>query len=143
MIVGGETVARFVSDGIGFGLCPPYAAIGVSQHDQITGGVLLNCFEGADVNATAYGSGWSREFLQALGDFVYSHLGCERMTLTTEQPEVVKLACKLGGVVEGCLRSHFGKGRDGIIIGILKDEYRYLRGESRHGRKSPSKAPLD
>jgi hypothetical protein len=38
---------------------------------------------------------------------------------------VVKLAIRLGGVIEGTMRDHFGEGRDGVIVGILAREYRF------------------
>ncbi len=125
MIVADERVARFVCEGLGINLVPPYTVMGIERDGEITAGVVFNCFEGADVHFTAYGKGWTPQFMRAVGQYVFGALGCERMTATTEQSDVVKLACKLGGLVEGCMRNHFGKGRDGIVIGILKDEYRY------------------
>jgi len=47
------------------------------------------------------------------------------MTITTEKPEVVEYAKRLGGEVEGRLRDHFGEGRDATIIGILKKDWRF------------------
>jgi hypothetical protein len=126
VIVAGEHVARFVSDRLGFALCPPYYAVGIQKDGRVTGGVLINHFEGADVHATAAGSGWTPGFMKALGQYVFQQLGCSRMTMVTEQPGVAKLACRLGGQIEGTLRSHFGKGRDGTIIGVLADEWRFV-----------------
>ena len=125
MIVTDERVARFVSERLGIGLCPPYTCMGWAQDGKIVGGVIFHCFEGADVAVTAAGSGWTRGFLRAVGKYVFGRLGCERMTATTEREEVVRLARKAGGQIEGRLRSHFGPGRDGIIVGILRDEWRY------------------
>lgn len=126
MIVQGDDVARFVSERLGFGLCPPYTSIGIADDTgAITAGVILNCFERSDVHVTAAGTGWTRAFLRAFGEYVYQQLGCERMTFTTEQEDVVGLALRLGGLVEGKLRSHFGPGRDGIIVGVLRDEWRW------------------
>lgn len=125
MIVGGDRVAKFVADQLGFGLCPPYTAMGIERNGKIAAGVVFNCFEGADVHVTVAGKGWSSKFLQAVGEYVYVQLGCERMTVTTEQINVASLALRFGGKIEGCLRNHFGKNRDATIIGILKDEWRY------------------
>lgn len=47
------------------------------------------------------------------------------MTAITEQPKIVRIGERLGGQVEGCLRNHFGPMRDGYVIGILKNEYRF------------------
>jgi hypothetical protein len=126
MILTGEPVARFVSDALGFGLCPPYVALGLADEaGNIHAGAILNNFEGADIHLTAAGKGWTRAFLHALGDYVYNRLGCERMTITTERDEVVALSLRLGGMVEGRLRNHFGPGRDGVIVGVLREEWKY------------------
>jgi hypothetical protein len=125
VIVSDERVARFISAVLGFGLCPPYSVIGIERDGAVIAGVLFNCFEGADVHVTAVGTGWTRGFLQAVGEYVYDQLGCERMTFTTEQPAVAALAQRLGGAVEGRLRSHFGPGRDAIVIGVLRGEWKY------------------
>ena len=127
MIVSDERVARFISERLGFALCPPYSTIGIEQNGRIVAGCLFNQFEGADVAVTAAGEGWTRDFLRQVGRYVYDTLGCERMTLTTQFPQVAAYAERLGGQREGLLRSHFGAGQDGIIVGILRDEYRYHR----------------
>lgn len=132
MIVADDRVARFVADGLDFPLCPPYTAMGIERDGGIVAGVLFNCFEGADVHITTYGKGWTPSFMRAVGEYVFGILGCERMTATTESHCVVRLACKLGGLVEGCMRNHFGKGRDGVIVGVLKDEYRYATDNKRN-----------
>lgn len=125
MIVSGDQVARFISERLGIALCPPYSTIGIEQDGRIVAGALFNQFEGADVAVSIAGEGWTREFMRQVGRYVYDTLGCERMTITTEFPQVAGYAERLGGQREGLLRSHFGPGRDGIIVGILRDEYRF------------------
>jgi RimJ/RimL family protein N-acetyltransferase len=125
MIIGGEAVARFVSDKLQFGLCPPYTALGIERDGEIVAGALLNNFEGASVHLTAAGAGWTRAFLKALGEYVFDQLGCERITAITRQDDVAMLARRLGFRVEGRLRSHFGAGHDGIVLGVLRDEWKY------------------
>lgn len=124
-IVTDERVARFVSEQLGFALCPPFTCMGIERGGEIVAGIIFHCFEGASVHITIAGKGWTPGFVRALGQYVYGQLGCQRITVTTEQDAVVKLACKAGGQVEGCLRDQFGKDRDGWIVGILKDEWRY------------------
>lgn len=127
MIVSDERVARFISERLGVGLCPPYSVMGIEDGGKIVAGALFNQFEGADVAVSIAGEGWTREFMRQVGRYVYDTLGCERMTITTEFPQVASYAERLGGQREGLLRSHFGPGRDGIIVGILRDEYRFYR----------------
>lgn len=127
MIVADERVARFVSDRLGFGLCPPYTAMGIERDGVIVAGAIFNQFEGANVHVTIAGEGWSRAFIRAVGEYVFGTLGCERITITTEFPEVEQFAIRLGGQHEGRMRNHFGKGRDGLLAGILREEWKYSR----------------
>ena len=125
MIVEGEAVARFVSERIGFALCPPYTAMGIERDGEIIGGVIFNSFEGAAVHVTLAGKGWTRAFIKAVGDYVYRQLGCARITVTTADPKVVEYAQRLGGQLEGVLRDQFGEGRDATLVGILARDWRY------------------
>lgn len=125
MIVTGEAVAQFVSERIGSALCPPYTTMGLMRDGQLVGGVVFNQFEGFDVHVTLAGERWTRTFIHAVGQYVFSQLGCLRLTATTEQDDVACYALRLGGEIEGRLRNHFGHGRDGIIIGILREDWRY------------------
>lgn len=128
MIVTDERVAAFIGKELGFGVYPPWTAMGIEKDGEIIGGVLFNCFENnCDVQATVAGKGFGKDFLTAVGDYIFSQLGYARITVKTEQTSVVRLAERLGGKIEGRLRSHFGAGRDGIIVGILKDEYKFRR----------------
>lgn len=127
MIVAGEHVARFVSERLGFGLCPPYTTIGIERGGVIVAGCIFHCFEGVNVHVTVAGKGWTRAFLRAVGEYVYGQLGCHRMTFVTENPTVAALAERLGGKIEGRMRDQFGEGRDGLLIGVLKDEWKFGR----------------
>lgn len=125
MIVSDERVARFVSDRLGFGLCPPWTCMGIERDGKIIAGVVFNNFEGADVHVTIAGSGWTRAFLRAVGHYAFGTLGCERITAVTERADVAGLGLRLGGLIEGRLRSHFGPGRDALLVGILASEYAF------------------
>lgn len=124
-IVADERVERFIAEGLQYSLTPPYTVIGLEKDGVIVGGVLLNVFEGEDVHFSAVGTGWTRDFMRAFGKYVFDTLGCIRCTAVAEEPEVIKLAQKMGGKIEGRMRNHFGVGRDGVIVGILKEEYRF------------------
>lgn len=130
MIVSDQRVADFIGKELEFGVFPPWKAMGIEKDGEIIGGLLFNCFEGKDVHVTACGSGFGKNFLQSVGDYVYNQLECTRMTFKTEKEYVAKLAEKLGGKREGVLRNHFGEGRDAVIVGVVRDEYRYLKKES-------------
>ena len=124
MIVADDRVPRFISERLGIGLCPPFTAMGIEKGGEIVAGALFNHFEGTDVHVGIAGTGWTRAFIRAVGEYVYDKLGCERMTIVTADPKVAEYAQRLGGKVEGRLRSHFGPGKDAIVAGILREEYR-------------------
>jgi len=125
MIVADERVAHFVSGSLNAGFCPPWTAMGIERGGAIVAGVVFNCFEGPDVHVSAAGTGWTRAFLREVGRYVFDTLGCQRMTMVTESEAVAGLALRLGGLIEGRMRNHFGAGRDGVLIGILRDDWRY------------------
>lgn len=124
-IVTDHRVAKFVGSQVDAIIYPPFTAVGVERGDEIISGVVFNCFTGKDVHATVAGSFWTRAMLADIGNYVFSTLKCERITAITRQTRVESLAARLGGRREGLLRNYFGKGHDAIVIGILKEDYRY------------------
>lgn len=127
MIVSDDRVAKFVSARTGKAFCPPFVCMGMERNGEVVGGVLMNHFEGNDIHVSVAGSGWTRGFLKAVGDYVFDQLGCERMTAITADEVTATFVERLGGQHEGVLRNHFGPGVDGIIGGILKAEWPYAR----------------
>ncbi|MCY1228415.1 hypothetical protein D9M72_407320 [compost metagenome] len=125
MIVRDARVADFVGSKIGVVFNPPLTCLGIEKNGEIVGGAVFNVFEGHDIHVSMAGRGATKGFLAEVGHYAYTVLGCERMTVITEKPEVVRLAEKLGGQVEGMLRNHFGKDRPAFVVGILKSEYRF------------------
>ena len=125
MIVSGERVASFVAKECGVHIVPPYEAIGIEQSGKIVAGTVFNHWTGCDIHLTAAGSGWTKGFLADIGHYVFTTMGCIRMTAITEQDKVVKLSGKLGGVVEGVMRNHFGQDRNAYVIGFLKADWPY------------------
>lgn len=125
MIVADDRVARFVGERIGSVIYPPFTAIGIERDGEIIAGAVFNCFTGHDVEITVAGKGWTRGFFRAVASYVFDQLGCGRIQFTTESEDTARLAERLGGVREGILRDKFGPGRDGIVLGVLKGEYRF------------------
>lgn len=125
MIVSDERCARFVSERLGFGLCPPFTAMGIERDGEIVGAVVFNHFEGADVHVSVAGCGWTRAFLRAVGKYVFDTLACARMTAITADEITATFAERCGGQHEGVLRSHFGPGRDAFMAGILASEWKF------------------
>nr|WP_223216509.1 GNAT family protein [Rhizobium mesosinicum] len=114
-----------VSRLVGKAFVAPFTAMGIERDGEVIGGVVFNVFEGTDLHVTVAGRGFNRSFLADLGAYVFQQLGCERMTVLTEQVRIVRIAEKLGGEIEGLLRNHFGRDRDAYLVGILKDDWKY------------------
>ncbi|TCP98281.1 hypothetical protein C8J46_105437 [Sphingomonas sp. PP-F2F-A104-K0414] len=127
-IVADDRVPQFLADALGVTFSQPFVTMGIEKGGRICAGALLNCFNGGNVNLTAAGTGWTRAFLNELGAYVFGALSCNRMTIVTAQVHVAELACRLGGKPEAVMRNHFGRGIDGIVVGILAHEYRYGSG---------------
>jgi len=125
ILVRDSRVAEFVGDAIGVVFSPPLTCIGLERDGRIVAGVVLNVYEGSDIHVSIAGSDWTRGLIVEVGHYVYSVLGCERMTVLTEEPKIVRLAERLGGSVEGLLRNHFGPGRDAFLVGVLKADFRF------------------
>ena len=126
-IVGDERVSLFVGRRIDAVICPPFTAMGIEKDGEIIAGAIFNCFTRSDVHVTIAGHGWTRGFLTEVGAYVFGKLGCCRISIETEQVQVVRIAERLGGQIEGMKRNQFGPGRDAFIIGILAAEYRFKR----------------
>lgn len=125
MIVTGDRVARFVGERVGSIIVPPFSAMGIERGGEIITGIVFNHFEQTDVHMTIAGHYWPRGFLADIGNYAFDQLKCLRMTAITEQPRVVRMAERLGGQVEGRMRNHFGEGRDGYLVGFLKQDWKY------------------
>ena len=125
MIVTDDRVARFVGERVGAIIYPPFTCMGIERDGEIVAGAVFNCFTGHDVEVTVAGHGWTRGFFRAVGDYVFGQLGCVRMQVTTEQETIARVSERMGGKREGMLRNKFGRGRDGIVLGVLDTEYKF------------------
>lgn len=125
MIVTDERVARFVGERCGTIIYPPFTVMGIERNGEITAGVVFNCYTGNDIAVTVAGGPFTRGFIAEVGKYVFGQLSCLRMSITTEQPKVIEIARRLGAQTEGLKRNHFGKGRDGTVLGILREDWNY------------------
>lgn len=135
--VRGQGVADFVYNIFGRKPTPPYVAIGTEIDGVIVNGVIINVWTGFDAHVTIGGTKWTKGLLAVIHHYAYQSLGCIRLTVITEQTSIVRYAERLGGEVEGLLRNQFGPGRDGVLVGILKEDW-----ERRLGRMESNVPPL-
>lgn len=126
MITTDARVAEFVGARIGRTIYPPFTCLGVEKSGAILAGAVFNCYTGPDIQATVAVD--DRRAVGALtrhsGRYAFGQLQCERITVITEQPKVVEYAERLGGTIEGTMRNLFGRGRDGVVIGILREDWK-------------------
>ena len=125
MIVTDDRVARFVGERVGSIIYPPFTCMGIERGGEVIAGAVFNCFTGPSVDVTVAGSGWTRGFFNAVGEYAFKQLGCVRIEIVTEQETVARVSERMGGKREGVLRNKFGRGRDGIVLGVLEQEYRF------------------
>jgi len=118
-------VVEFVAGIIGQPFIGTVTALGVERDGEIIGGAVFSFFTRYSLHVTVAGSGFTKGFLADVGHYVFGHLKRLRITVVTEQPRVVRIAERLGGTVTGYLPDEFGEGRDGIVVSIRKDDYRY------------------
>lgn len=125
MIVTDERVARFVGERCETIIFPPFTTMGIERDGQVNAGAVFNCYTGNDIAVTVAGGPFTRGFISEVGRYVFETVGCLRMSITTEQPKIIEIATRLGAQLEGCKRNHFGIGRDGIVLGILKEDWKF------------------
>jgi RimJ/RimL family protein N-acetyltransferase len=128
IVTDGPRVAAFVGTRCGTAIVPPFTALGWERDGDLVAGCIFNVYTGPDIEVTvaAEPGGITRAFIRACGHYVFTQLGCERVTFTTEQPNVINLAHRLAAQTEGRKRHQYGKGRDGIVLGLLREDWKLL-----------------
>jgi hypothetical protein len=128
LIVVGDRVARFVGERNEQPVIPPFTAIGVEKDGTITAGALFRNFNGCDIEVLVVGNGpasFPPSFVRGIGRYVFNQLGCLRLSMLTDQRRVIDLAERLGARIEGRKRNAFGVGKDAVLLGVLKEEWKF------------------
>jgi RimJ/RimL family protein N-acetyltransferase len=114
-----------------------YEAIGViNANNNIIGGVIYSHYgelpDGThDIMMSCAGiPGWlTPKTLRVLFEYPFIQLACSRVTTLAAKANqrARSLNLRLGFTQEGMVRGAFGKGRNGILYGMLKEECRFIR----------------
>lgn len=122
--------AKLSSNASSFQLC---SAIGVSRGTKIVAGFLYHRFDGHDCEITIAVEDkrvWQRrDLVRAFFAYPFLQLGCTRISCSvpTEVLKAAKLAMKLGFRAEGLKRRGYDGVNDAYILGMLREECRWLR----------------
>lgn len=125
MIVTGDRVLAFVTAQTGSRIFLPYTAIGREVGGRVVAGIVFNCWTYTDIELTVASlpGGITRRLMRRAAYYVFKEAGCIRASFTTENQKVIDLALRLGAQTEGRKRHLYGRGRDGVILGILREDW--------------------
>ena len=107
-------------------------AIGLERDGELSAVVVFNLFSGADIAmhiAAVPGRRWmTREFLRAAFRYPFWQLGCRRVTgyVPASNADALRFDLHLGFVQEGRMREALPDGEDVIVLGMLRNECRWL-----------------
>lgn len=117
------------------GFAPDATALGVLRHGKLVGGVVYDRFGETNGHKNIFMSAamddprWaSRKVLRELYGYPFLQLGCRRMTTVTtfENKAALEADLKMGFQIEGVLRCLFPGDVDGVVLGMLREECRWI-----------------
>lgn len=131
-----EVIAQFVSEqikGVDSWWDPRnYSALGLVRSGQLIAGLIYTGYRKPDITVhigAIPGRRWlTREFLYAMCDYPFNFLDCGRVTIPVkaDNAECLRFVKHFGFTEEGRLRKAFPDGQDLVILGLLKNECRWL-----------------
>lgn len=128
----------------------PYTAIGqLDGLGNIVGGAVFTTYTHRDIHIHCAGISrrWlSRRFLGEVYRYVFLSLGCRRTTVMIRRSNQASIdfCTGLGYRYEGVLRAYMANDEDCIIMGMLREECRWLTvGVLRHGTKPAQHAAAE
>lgn len=113
-----------------------YEALGVVKGNRLIGGVIYCEFREIapgehDIRMHCSGEpGWlTKATLRVLFGYPFCQLGCIRVTgvVARANKRALDLNRRLGFQIEGCIRDGYGTGKDGLLMGMLRRDCRWIR----------------
>ncbi len=128
----GDIVTRFVCAGLGYDMSwlDRHFTVGFICNGRLIGGLIYhNIRPGRDVWWTLYTTDkkWcSRRIMNFIFGLAFDYFGCRRVSMSADADNAacLKLALQLGFRAEGILRNYRDNGKDAVIMGMLKEEYK-------------------
>lgn len=99
--------------------------LGWDEGGKILVGVVINGYTGTSAEVSIAGGPWPRALVRATGEMVFGYLKCSRMGIATEQESVARLAMRAGARIEGKMQDYYGEGRDALLLGMKRCEWRF------------------
>lgn len=115
----------WLSAKLGKPVLDPAQAIGLLIDGSPRAVFVFNCFTGDDAELSAAiepGTALTPAFLRRIVRYAFDELKVARISFTTENHAVVALVQRFGGVREGVKRHAFGRGRDGVLLGLYPEK---------------------
>jgi len=125
-----DLVAKYVSDGLGLPMVPPYTAIGGTRDGQsLCIGVVFNEYNGSNIDITLYGPGaLTRGNIRGVYHYLFEQLKVNRVTAKTRRSNkrMQRLMGRFGFKFEGISARYFGptKADDAIRFVLFPEEAR-------------------
>ena len=129
-----DYLKSWAAERIGIGQFGPSVAIGVERDNQIICAAIYHDLREGQIEASIAASSrrWaSRSVLHTLFAYPFKQVGAHRLLVQCNEAnaKAMKMNRQLGFVQEGRLR-HLHGPDDGILWGMLKDECKWIKGQS-------------
>lgn len=125
---------KWLSDQLGIPFDADFSyPIGFAHHDQLIAVVAFHDYRPPDVHfsVAATSPRWAtRANLDALWRYAFEFLKCGRVTAVTNKSNkrARSILERVGFRLEGVMRHQRPNGEDGMLYGILKEEYKITHG---------------
>ena len=125
-----DRIAQWVSEKVGYRICPPYVAIGATKDGaSLCGGAVFNHWNGANIEITLASDGaLTRGTIRAIYNYVFVQSKATRVSAHTRRSNKVmrKMFPRLGFTFEGVAKRFYGPDRsdDGFVFVLFPDNAR-------------------